>query len=352
MNDNDIYKDILSLCSWPLILDLDGRAIAWIRALNKDRGGVRIIQENNANNDYLTTLKMSISAGEAVILYDEACCYDSRLNSLYKKNTFTRDEENGGEELVVEVDGEYIPYSPNFRLYILTRGIPPIELQTQCSFVNYGFTSNSLNEFFLDTVFEKEKPAKRQEYILICTREIEAMTASRRHRDRIQSLLTETEGSILDNANLSSQLLELRKELNKSDDRAVGMRDMKRELKNVSKMYTSAAVHATVLYQTIQQLKRICHMYQYSFEWFSRVFRLSIENSNKSNSIEKRLRYLKDHFTYSLFCQISYSLQQKDRLIFAFLLCSRLLISENKIQAAALNKLVRYKKEIIFQREN
>ena len=143
-------------------------------------------------------------------------------------------------------------------------------------------------------------------------------------------LLSETEGNILDNPNLTSNLLELRKELSKSDDRYSGMRDMKKDLRTASLQYISAAKHATILYITIQQvlfiiivkffpsndttlkirfitiliinifhstilyitiqqLIRICHMYQYSFEWFTRVFKSSIENSNKSNHIEKRL---------------------------------------------------------------
>ena len=74
-------------------------------------------------------------------------------------------------------------------------------------------------------------------------------------------------------------------------------------------------------------------MYQYSFDWFTKVFRSSIENSNKSNNIEKRLRYLKDHLTFSLYCQISYSLQPQegDGLIFAFLLCCQLMMAEGVV---------------------
>ena len=154
-------------------------------------------------------------------------------------------------------------------------------------------------------------------------------------------LLSETEGNVLDNANLSSSLLELRKELGKSDDRVSGMKDMKKDMKTASLQYLSAAQHATILYETIQHLRCINPMYQYSFDWFTKVFRSSIENSNKSNNIEKRLRYLKDHLTYSLFCQVSYSLQDEDGLIFAFLLCCKLMIKENKVPAQGLAMLIK-----------
>ena len=120
------------------------------------------------------------------------------------------------------------------------------------------------------------------------------------------------------------------------------MRDMKRDMKASSAEYLSAAKHATILYQTIQQLVRINHMYQYSFDWFTKVFRSSIENSNKSNNIEKRLRYLKDHLTFSLYCQVSYSLQPQegDGLIFAFLLCCRLMMAEDRVPQVGLELLI------------
>ena len=182
------------------------------------------------------------------------------------------------EEIKLLVGDKKMDYSPEFKLYFISRRALQLELQTRCCVVNFTFTKVSLNEFFLDTVFEREKPAKRQEFLLICGREIEALSSSKKHREKIQYLLSETEGNVLDNANLSTSLLELRKELGKSDDRVSGMKDLKKDMKTASMQYLSAAEHATILYDTIQQLKRIHPMYQYSFDWFTKVFRSSIEN--------------------------------------------------------------------------
>lgn len=65
--------------------------------------------------------------------------------------------------------------------------------------------------------------------------------------------------------------------------------------------YTPIAVHSAVLFFSIADLANIEPMYQYSLPWFINLFVNSIDSSESSDDLEKRLVYY--------YIQIDYAMQ-------------------------------------------
>ncbi|CAG0883773.1 unnamed protein product [Cyprideis torosa] len=315
---------------WTLAIDPQGQANKWIRSMERENA-LSVIKLSDAN--YLRVLENAIQFGRPVLIENVGEELDPVLEPVLGRQTF----KSGGIDYI-RLGDQLVEYNPDFRLYMTTRLRNPHfmpEVSVRVTVLNFMLTTVGLEDQLLGIVAARERPQLETRKNELIVEGANNKKQLKELEDRILQVLS-AEGNILEDET-GIQVLSSSKVLSEEiKAKETVIANTEAEIDATRNQYKPVAVHASSIFFCISELANVDPMYNYSLEWFVRLYERSIKESRASEDIAKRVEYLNDHFTAGIYGNVCRSVFEKDKLLFSFSLCLAILKSLDQLDEGLL----------------
>ncbi len=313
---------------WPLIIDPQMQANKWIKNYYK-ANGIKCFKMSDKT--LFNRLKDCISGGLPVLVENVEQTIESSLEPILQKQIYKQ-----GPSFMISMGGNEKPiiYSHQFKLFLTSKLSNPHylpEISIKVTIINFTVTIKGLEDQLLVDVVKHERPdleSQRDNLILNIN---ESKKAIKDLEHQILNMVKDASTEILDNDVLVNKLDQSKEQstlissdLEKSEATAIKINKERRG-------YRPIAVRGSIIYFVISSLANVDSMYNYSLEYFSKLFNQRLDRSEASQNDEKRIKILINDITISFYEKISRGLFEKDKLLYSYLITTSIMMNSGNI---------------------
>ncbi|XP_023368810.1 dynein heavy chain 1, axonemal [Otolemur garnettii] len=311
---------------WTHFIDPQSQANKWIKNMEKDNG---LDVFKLSDRDFLRSMENAIRFGKPCLLENVGEELDPALEPVLLKQTY---KQQGNT--VLKLGDTVIPYHEDFKMYITTKLPNPHytpEIATKLTLINFTLSPSGLEDQLLGQVVAEERPDLEEAKNQLIISNAKMRQELKDIEDQILYRLSSSEGNPVDDMELI-KVLEASKMKAAEIQTKVRIAEQTEKDIDLTRMeYIPVAVRTQILFFCVSDLANVDPMYQYSLEWFLNIFLSGIANSERADNLKKRISNINRYLTYSLYSNVCRSLFEKHKLMFAFLLCVRIMMNEGKI---------------------
>ena len=309
---------------FPLILDPQSQALTWIKGMEK-ANNLMVLKPTQSG--LLRIFENCVRSGIPVILDGVGEVIEPSLKPVIEREIII----SAGRQIIMLNDSE-VEWHPNFRLYLITKLANPSfspEVHAKLTIINFTISTDALEDQLLQAVVSAEYPALEKKRIELTTES----SRDRRHlaqlSNQILHELTNFQGSVLDNENLIRVLGESKSvsaDIEAKEKQAITTRA---EIARYYSIYRPISIRGALIYFIVSDMSLVEPMYLFALSYYIRLFVTAInsisDHRGDPESMVKRVEVLLEKVTYFMFSNISRGVFEKDKLVFAFLLATRIL---------------------------
>eukprot|EP01084_Bolivina_argentea_P009096 17033_1 len=322
---------IVTLCSrWPLMIDPQQQGIKWIK--NNAGDSLNVINLNHPR--WLSQMIRAVESGDTVLIENVSESIDPTLDPILSRAIIRK-----GRSMRIRIAGEEKDYDPNFKLYLQTKLSNPNykpELFAQCTLINFIVTESGLEDQLLALVVNDEKPELEQTKKSLMRSINEYMVTLNDLENELLYKLSNAPDDILSDVSLIEGLENTKAASKEIGEKVAAAKEKEIEINNARNEYRFVAQEASWIYFLLIELNIIDHMYQYSLDAFITFFYKAMKRADKNESIQVRVKNLRDEIRFVVFTWVSRGLFEKHKLIFSSNLTFKLM------QKQALGPDVKY----------
>jgi dynein heavy chain len=323
--DNAIIMD--NSDRWPLMIDPQMQANIWIKTMEAS-SDIRSLKPTSDPKEISRTLDNCIMLGTPVILEDCLETIDPIFEPLLEKLIVKQ-----GGKLAIKLGEGLKEYSSDFRFYVTTKLSSPHfapEVCVKVNMLNFMVTEDGLEDQMLSIVVKHEDPKKYEMRNQFITQEAENNKIKKELEDKILNQIAGASGNLLEDDELIKTLDQSKAQYIQIERQ---LADMMVNIKNINVVrdnFKPVAKRVSKYFFCLSDMSHIDPMYQYSLKWYEMIFQRSLEKSEPGTK-QTRIGNIIKEFTKQLYNNVCQSLFEKDKLLFSYLMCLKVMDERNEL---------------------